>query len=268
LVAEAIHRQSPRAQGPFIKLSCAAIPETLLEAELFGYEKGAFTGATQRKEGRFDLASNGTLFLDEIAELSPGLQAKLLRVLQEGEFERLGGTKTQKSDVRIIAASNRNLEEEVKAKRFREDLYYRLNVITITIPPLRSRKEDIPLLVQHFVKTYAGKNKKAVTGFDEKGMQWLSKYSWPGNVRELENMVERAVVLSKGNLLTQQDLPESVHEIPKTEGDRIPIPIGMPLEEVEKLLIKETLKRSGGDKTLAAKLLGVAPRTIYRKLDE
>src|SRR5262249_45610383 len=149
-----------------------------------------------------------------------GLQAKLLRVLQEGEFERLGGTKTQKSDVRIIAASNRNLEEEVKAKRFREDLYYRLNVITITIPPLRSRKEDIPLLVHHFVKSYASKNKKAVNGFDEKAMQWLTRHSWPGNVRELENMVERAVVLSKGNTLTQHDLPESVSETPQTEGDR------------------------------------------------
>jgi two-component system, NtrC family, response regulator HydG len=267
LVAEGIHRQSPRSRGPFIKVSCAAIPETLLEAELFGYEKGAFTGAIARKEGRFELASGGTIFLDEIGEISPSIQVKLLRVVQEGEFERLGGTKTLKVDVRIIAASNRNLQEEVKEKRFREDLFYRLNVVTITIPSLRSRREDIALLAGHFLKICAAKNQKAVSGFDEATMKLLTEYHWPGNVRELENAVERAVVLGKGPVLMTQDLPESIRVVPTAEGDKIPIPIGMPLEQVEKLLIHETLKRAGNDKTLAAKLLGVAPRTIYRKLE-
>ncbi|MFH1018162.1 MAG: sigma-54 dependent transcriptional regulator [Pseudomonadota bacterium] len=268
LVAEAIHRQSPRSRGPFVKVSCAAIPETLLEAELFGYEKGAFTGAIARKEGRFELANGGTLFLDEVGEISPAVQVKLLRVLQEGEFERLGATKTSRCDVRILAASNRNLEEEVREKRFREDLYYRLNVVTIPIPPLRARPADIPILLDHFLKVYAAKNKKALTGFNDGAMKRLTTYVWPGNVRELENTVERAVVLCKTRELTLDDLPESIRTGPVAEGDRIPIPIGMPLEEVEKILIRETLKRADGDKTLAAKLLGVAPRTIYRKLEE
>lgn len=267
LVAEAIHRQSPRVNRPFVKVSCAALPETLLEAELFGYERGAFTGALGRKEGRFELADGGTLFLDEIGEISPAVQVKLLRVLQEGELERLGGTQTLKCDVRIVAASNRDLAEAVKEKSFREDLFYRLNVITIPIPPLRARKEDIPILVEHFLRVHATKNNKPIPTFDPEAKQLLSNYSWPGNVRELENMVERAVVLAKYPRLTLSDLPENIKKAPSAEGDRVPIPIGMPLEEVEALLIRETLNRAGGDKTLAARLLGVAPRTIYRKLE-
>ncbi len=268
LIAEAIHRQSPRAQGPFIKVSCAAIPETLLEAELFGYEKGAFTGALTRKEGRFELASGGTLFLDEIGEVSPPVQVKLLRVLQEGEFERLGGTQTIRADVRIVAASNRNLQAAVKERVFREDLFYRLNVIIITIPPLRSRREDIPILANHFARLYAAKNHKAVSGFTDVALTVLSNHAWPGNVRELENVVERAVVLAKGSQLGVDDLPETVRKTPAAEGDKIMIPIGMPLDDIEALLLKEVLKRAGGDKTLAAKILGISPRTIYRKLDE
>jgi two-component system response regulator HydG len=267
LVAEAIHRQSPRSRGPFVKVSCAAIPETLLEAELFGHEKGAFTGAVARKEGRFELADGGTIFLDEIGEVPPAVQVKLLRVLQEGEIERLGGTRTLRCDVRVIAASNRNLEEEVREKRFREDLFYRLNVVTITVPPLRARRDDIPALASHFVRTCAAKNQKALSGFDDEAMKILTDYGWPGNVRELENVVERAVVLAKGGVLGAGDLPETLRGGPAAEGDRVPIPIGMPLDEVEALLIRETLKRTGNDKTLAAKMLGIAVRTIYRKTE-
>lgn len=268
LVAEAIHRQSPRTEGPFVKVSCAAIPENLLEAELFGYEKGAFTGAIRRKEGRFELAHRGTLFLDEIGEISPKVQVKLLRVLQEGEFERLGATQTLRCDVRIVAATNRNLKEAVDEKVFREDLFYRLNVITIPVAPLRSRKEDIPILANFFLRTYAAKNQKKVSSFEKKAMETLVKYHWPGNVRELENVVERAVVLAKTETLSLADLPETVRKGPTVKGDQISIPIGMPLSEVEAVLIRETLKRAEGDKTLAARLLGIAPRTIYRKLEQ
>lgn len=268
LVAEAIHRSSSRASEPFVKLSCSAIPDTLLEAELFGYEKGAFTGAQQRREGRFEHANHGSLFLDEIGELSPATQVKLLRVLQEGEFERLGSNASIRCDVRILAASNRNLEEAVKEGLFREDLFYRLNVITLTLPPLRSRKEDIPLLLDYFIHVYADKNKKSVTEFDPEALKQLMNYSWPGNVRELENAVERAVVLSKQPILTLDLLSENIRASPVMEGDALRIPLGMPLDEVERLLIKETLKKTDGDKNLAAKLLGIAPRTVYRKLSD
>ncbi len=266
LVAEAIHNQSPRARKKFIKVSCAAIPETLLEAELFGYEKGAFTGALARKEGRFELAHEGTLFLDEVSEISPAIQVKLLRVLQEGEFERLGGTKTLHCDVRILAASNQNLETAVQEKRFREDLFYRLNVIRVDIPPLRSRQEDIPLLANHFLRMYAAKNDKTIANLEETAIEKLLRYPWPGNIRELENVIERATVLCKGNQLTLSDLPEGLSDVPQAQNDEIPIPIGMPLSEVEAILIRETLKRTEGDKNLTAKMLGVAPRTIYRKI--
>ncbi|MBI5166542.1 MAG: sigma-54-dependent Fis family transcriptional regulator, partial [candidate division NC10 bacterium] len=200
LIANAIHLGSPRRDRTFIKVNCAALPETLLESELFGYEKGAFTGAAARKEGRFELAHGGTLFLDEVGDLSLATQAKLLRVLQEGEFERLGGTKTLKVDVRLVAATNTNLTQAVKEKRFRGDLYYRLNVITINLPPLRERQEDIPLLAQHFLLTYSRKNNKAIDGFSQEAMDLLLEYPWPGNVRELENIIERAVVLTKGGV--------------------------------------------------------------------
>ncbi len=265
-IASLIHKIGPRADQPFIKVSCAALPETLLESELFGYEKGAFTGAVSQKEGRFELADEGTLFLDEIGEITPALQVKLLRVLQEGEFERVGGTKVLKCNVRIISATNINLTTAIKQKRFREDLYYRLNVITIDIPPLRERKEDIPLLVSHFLKIYQEKNNKAIDGIAEDVLDILTDYTWPGNVRELKNVIERAVVLTQGRVISQDDLPENIFKN-RSEDRKLTIPFGMPLREIEKKLIIETLKRTKGDKEIAANLLGITPRTIYRKMN-
>ena len=284
LVARALHELSPRHAGPFVPVNCAALPESILESELFGYERGAFTGANSRKEGRFDRADKGTLLLDEIAEMSPSVQAKLLRVVQQGEFERLGGVAAVKVDVRLIAATNRDLVSEVRAGRFREDLYYRLNVVAIALPPLRDRPEDIPLLADHFLQRFSRRNEKAVSGMTPEALAALSAYSWPGNVRELENTIERAVVLGRGNQLTIDDLPESIRasggEQPSPSGGvyggklaatalggTLPVPLGTPLEEVERMLIRETLRYTRGDKTLAARLLGIAPRTIYRKMD-
>ncbi len=265
LIANAIHHGSPRRDRPFIKVNCAALPETLLESELFGYERGAFTGAVARKEGRFELADRGTLFMDEIGDLSPATQAKLLRVLQAGEFERLGGTRTLKVDVRLVAATNADLATLVREKRFREDLFYRLNVITIQIPPLRERREDIPLLAQHFLCRFAAKNAKAITGFTEEALDLLQTYTWPGNVRELENVIERAVVLTRSSMISPADLPETL--VGSDQAARhLVISIGTPLEEVEDRLIEETLRYTKGDKTLAAKLLGIATRTIYRRM--
>jgi len=267
LVARALHEGSPRRGRPFIRVNCAALPETLLESELFGYERGAFTGAGARKEGRFELADGGTLLLDEVGDLSAATQAKLLRVLQEGEFERLGGTKTLKVDVRIVAATNQDLTLLVKERRFREDLYYRLNVITIDIPPLRERAEDVPLLAQHFLRVHAAKNRRELSGFTEAALARLRAYPWPGNVRELEHAVERAVILARGGLIDLADLPPAVSQAEPT-ARVVPIPIGMPLDEVEQRLIEETLRLTKGNKELAAKLLGIASRTIYRKLKE
>lgn len=265
LIANAIHHGSPRRGRPFIKVSCAALPETLLESELFGYERGAFTGATARKEGRFELADGGTLFLDEIGELSPATQAKLLRVLQEGEFERLGGTRTLKVDVRLVAATNADLATLVRDKRFREDLFYRLNVITIALPPLRERREDVPLLAHHFLRRFAERNGKGITGFTDEAMDLLEGYTWPGNVRELENVIERAVVLTRSDMISPADLPEAMMGSEQATRHLV-VPIGTPLEEVEDRLIEETLRYAKGDKTLAAKLLGIATRTIYRRV--
>ena len=267
LLARALHEGSPRSGRPFIRVNCAALPETLLESELFGYERGAFTGATARKEGRFELADGGTLLFDEVGDLSPATQAKLLRVLQEGEFERLGGTKTSKVDVRVVAATNQDLALLVKEHRFREDLYYRLNGITIAIPPLRERPEDVPLLAQHFLRIYAAKNHRAVDGFSEEAMAQLRAYPWPGNVRELEHAVERAVILARESLIDLHDLPPALTEA-EPSARVVSIPIGMPLDEVEQRLIEETLRLTKGNKELAAKLLGIASRTIYRKLKE
>jgi two-component system response regulator HydG len=267
LVARALHEGSPRREQPFIRVNCAALPEALLESELFGYERGAFTGALARKEGRFELADGGTLLLDEVGDLSSATQAKLLRVLQDGEFERLGGTKTLKADVRIVAATNQDLALLVKERRFREDLYYRLNVITIEIPPLRERPEDIPLLAQHFLRLYAARNHRSLEGFTETVLARLRAYPWPGNVRELEHALERAVILARGTLIDEGDLPTVVGQA-ETASRVIPIPIGMPLDEVEQRLIEETLRLTKGNKELAAKLLGIASRTIYRKLKE
>jgi two-component system response regulator HydG len=281
LVARAIHDRSPRRSGPFVAVNCAALPETLLESELFGYERGAFTGAAVRKEGRFELADGGTLFLDEVADLSPVTQPKILRVLQEGEFERLGGTRTLKVDVRIVTASNQDLAALVKEKRFREDLFYRLNVIAVTAPPLREKREDVAVLAQHFLRVYAAKNNRVLVGFSDDALRCLEAYAWPGNVRELENVVERAVVLARANTVEVGDLPDKITENAivlerpapgeGAGGDgggegMLRIRVGTPLAEVEQRMLEETLRMTRGNKTLTAKLLGIDPKTVFRKL--
>jgi len=277
VIAQAIHDLSPRANKAFIKVSCAALPETLLEAELFGYERGAFTGAMARKEGRFELANGGTIFLDEIGEVSPTVQVKLLRVLQVGEFERLGGTKTIRADVRVIAATNVNLLEAVERRAFREDLFSRLNVITLTLPPLREREGDIPLLAHHFLEIFKKKNNKEVQGFAREAMEVMLRYSWPRNVRQLENAIERAVVLTKGERIIPEDLPPEILKALKVSVAReaalmdektISVSLGTPLETIERRVIEETLRRSRGNKNLASKILGISARTIYRKIEE
>jgi len=266
LLARYIHAHSPRASRPFIPVNCAALPETILESELFGHEKGAFTGAIRAREGRFVEAHTGTLFLDEIAEISPPVQVKLLRALQEGEVEPVGG-RTTKVDFRLVCATNRDLVEEVKAGGFREDLYYRINVIPIRIPPLRDRIEDVPLLADHFLRLYSGKHGKATTQLTDEALHVMSCYGWPGNVRELENAVERAVVLCKGTRIGVEDLPPELRDPQAATGRQITFSVGTPLEEVERRMILETLKFTRGDKRLAADLLGIATRTIYRKLE-
>ena len=252
------------------------IPETILESELFGYERGAFTGATQRKEGRIERAQGGTLFLDEVGELSPAVQVKLLRFLQEAEIERLGGAAAIKVDCRVVAATNRDLATRVKEGRYREDLFYRLNVIQVVLPPLRERVEDVPLLADHFVARYAAKNGKPVRALTAAAVEALEAYSWPGNVRELENAIERAVVLSQGAELDVDALPDAVQNAARAgprpaipaalEGRTLTIALGTPMEEIELRVIRETLRHTKGDKNLAAQLLGIAARTIYRKL--
>ncbi len=265
LVARSIHENSTRADYSFVAVNCAALPETIMEAELFGFERGAFTGAVQRRDGRFKLADKGTIFLDEVAEMSPAVQVKLLRVLQEGEFEPLGG-KTMKTDVRVVAATNQDLEGEVARGNFREDLYYRLNVIVVNMPPLRQRLDDVPLLTEHFLSLHAFRNNKPEPSISPSALELLSNYYWPGNVRELENVIERAVVLTKNGVIEPEDLPQSIVQGEKFEG-QVSFSIGTPLQEMELRMIKETLRHTKGDKKLAAQLLGIAPRTIYRKLE-
>lgn len=267
LIARYIHSKSARASGPFVAVNCAAIPESILEAELFGHERGAFTGAVARREGRFAKAAGGTLLLDEIGELSPAVQVKILRVLQEGEYEPVGGN-TVKADVRIVAATNRDLIQEVEAGRFREDLYYRLNVIAVTAPALRSRREDIPLLVDHFLGVYCKKNGRARLDVSRDAMRKLMEYGWPGNVRELENVVERAAVLCRSDVLGIEDLPDAVAQATARSPSALTFAIGTPLADVEQRMIRETLAHTDGDKSLAAQLLGISARTIYRKLGE
>lgn len=266
LIARTVHSRSGRS-GAFVAVNCAAIPESILEAELFGHEKGAFTGAQARREGRFARAAGGTLFLDEIGELSPTVQVKLLRVLQEGEYEPVGGN-TIKTDARIVAATNRDLKAEVDAGRFREDLFYRLNVIAVTAPPLRSRREDIPLLVDHFLAIYCEKNRRARPQLSRDVLTKLTEYDWPGNVRELENAIERAVVLSRADCIQLSELPDAIAQCTAAPSESISFPIGTTLEDVEQRLIRETLRHTQGDKSLAAQLLGISARTIYRKLGE
>jgi DNA-binding NtrC family response regulator len=266
LVANAIHQRSQRSSGPFIKLHCAALAESLLESELFGHERGSFTGAVARKDGRFQNADGGTLFLDEIGEVSPAIQVKLLRFLQEHEFERVGGTQTIRVDVRVIAATNRNIVEEVAKGRFREDLYYRLNVVALEMPPLRSRRTDIPALARFFLERYTKENAKTIEGFAPATMQLLQAYDWPGNVRELENAIERAVVLAKGETIEASHLP--AHIRPKTTIEGMPLVPGATMAELERYAILETLKATGGSTSRAAEILGISTRTIQYRLHE
>jgi two-component system response regulator HydG len=268
LIASAIHLNSPRREQPFIQLNCAAITETLLESELFGHEKGAFTGADRRKEGRFRLANRGSIFLDEVSEMSVAMQAKLLRVLQEKEIQRVGGEEVLRVDVRVMAATNRDLKAEIKAGRFREDLYYRLNVVTLPVPALRERREDIPLLAQHFLDSFAEKNRKQIKGFTPQAMDRLVRYDWPGNVRELMNAIERGVILCRGDYVSEMDFPLSVSDIPAPEQEsaREELLADLPLEEVEKVTILQTLESAGGNKSETARRLGITRRTLHKKL--
>jgi DNA-binding NtrC family response regulator len=265
LIAAAVHEKSPRAKGPFVKLHCAALAESILESELFGHERGAFTGAATRRDGRFFQANGGTLFLDEIGEISPSVQVKLLRFLQEREFERVGGNETIRVDVRIIAATNRNLKQRVEDGLFREDLYYRLNVINIEMPPLRGRGSDILLLAGHFLRKFATENGKTITDFSTEVLSRLGSYGWPGNVRELENVVERAVVLCRGSEITGADLPPNL--VPARAADGIQIP-GATIDAVERYTITKTLESTGGSTTRAAEILGISVRKIQYKLHE
>ena len=264
--ANAIHTASPRNHKPMVKISCAAIPEDLLESDLFGHERGAFTGAKERRLGRFELANGGTLFLDEIGDMPMSLQVKMLRVLQEREFERVGGTETIRVDVRLVAATNKDLVALVEAKAFREDLFYRLNVFKLELPPLRERREDIPLLANHFLKKHSEKNQKPIRGIASEALDALKRYNWPGNVRELENVIERAVVLTQTEVIELANLPELARPGEITHGPSIVIPFGTPIEEVERMVIKATLERANGGKELASRLLRISARTIYRKL--
>jgi DNA-binding NtrC family response regulator len=268
LVAAAIHQHSARASGPFVKLHCAALAETLLESELFGHEKGAFTGAMGRRDGRFQQADGGTLFLDEIGEISPAIQVKLLRFLQQREFERVGGNQTIKVDVRIVAATHRDLSAEVRAGHFREDLFYRLNVVTIEMPPLRSRVSDIPLLATRFLQRFAEENGKDVRGFSDEALQRLTQYSWPGNVRELENAVERAVVVCRHHEVRAQDLSPHIVKTTARAEDGLPVVPGASLAELERYAILKTLEHTGGSTSRAAEILGISPRTIQYRLHE
>ena len=266
LVAHAVHEQSERAKGPFVVVHCAALSETLIESELFGYEKGAFTGAENIHKGRFELADGGTIFLDEIGEVNLATQVKLLRVLQEHKFERVGGEKSIEVNVRVVAATNRNLEDEVKAGRFREDLFYRLNVVRIEMPALRERMDDIPLLMHSFLREFNIENKKNIKGFDKASKAAMIKYNWPGNIRELKNAVESAVVMCTGDEIKIEDLPRAL----RSQGEEkvITIPIGITMDEAEKIIIQENLAANKGNKSKTADILGIGRKTLHRKLEE
>ena len=269
LVANALHHNSPRAGGPFIKVACAALPETLLESELFGHERGAFTGAVARREGRFWSAHRGSIFLDEVGEMSATTQSKLLRVLQEKEFESLGSTRTIKVDVRVIAATHKDLEKEIREGRFREDLFYRLNVVPVSIPPLRERKDDLPSLAVHFLSLYREKNRKDLKEISPKALDLLIRYDWPGNIRELENCIERAVIVARGEMITPADLPPQIQALSMgKENQGILFPSGISLQEMEKALILKTLEDTGGNRSRAAEILGINRRTLQIKLKE
>lgn len=268
VVARALHQMSPRAKKDFVAVHCAALPETLLESELFGHERGAFTGAVARRPGRFEMANNGTLFLDEIGEIPLSMQVKLLRVLEQREIQRVGGNETVKVDVRLIVATNRELEEEVAEGRFREDLYYRLKVVQITTPPLRHRRSDIPLLAQHFLGEFAKENGRPMPGIARDAIEVLQAYHWPGNVRELRNVMENAFVFLKGEVITAADLPKSVKQEPNLQTEALTVPLGLPLEEVETMYLKRTLASVDGNRTRAAEILGISRRTLQRRIKE
>ncbi|MBQ9622612.1 MAG: sigma-54-dependent Fis family transcriptional regulator [Treponema sp.] len=266
VVANAIHNLSSRSDKAFIPVVCSSLSETLLESELFGHEKGAFTNAESLHKGKFELAHGGTIFLDEIGEINMSVQVKLLRVLQERKFERVGGEEPIEVDVRVLAATNKNLEEEVKAGRFREDLYFRLNGIHIEVPPLRERKDDLPLLLNSFLERYNAENGKHITGFDNQARNALYKYDWPGNIRELQHCVESSVVMASGSEITLEDLPPSVS---KASGiETISVPVGITLDEAEKIIIQENLAANKGNKSKTAETLGIGRKTLHRKLQE
>jgi two-component system response regulator HydG len=264
LIAQSLHSRSNRSEKRLITVNCGAIPEGLIESELFGHEKGAFTGASSRRAGRFELAEGGSLFLDEVTTLTPSVQIKLLRVLQDGEYERVGGTDTLKSNVRIISATNLDIEAEVSAGRFREDLYYRLNVIQLRLPTLSQRNDDIALLATHFLEFFAEKNNRNLTFFSTEAMDALNGYQWPGNVRELQNAVERAVVLARGERIEVEDLPDKVRQ-GQGRQRTLSFAVGSPIRNMEKTMILETMRYCGDDRALAASLLGITARTIYRR---
>ena len=264
LIARALHYASPRAAGPLVKVNCAALAESLLEAELFGHEKGAFTGAVASRKGRFELADGGSIFLDEIGDLPPHLQVKLLRVLQEREFERVGSSRPIKVDVRLLAATHRNLEALVREGRFREDLYYRINVVTIVLPPLRERREDLPPLIEHFLRAFAGKNGKTVRGLTREAREALLRYDYPGNIRELENLMERAVVLTRDDVIGVEDLPLTLETPAPGSGEGAGLIAAV--EGLERRMIREALGKADGTQTRAAELLGISERVLRYKL--
>ena len=266
LVADAIHELGNRSKGPFVKVHCAALSESLLESELFGHEKGSFTGAIAQKKGRFELADGGTIFLDEIGEINSATQVKLLRVLQEKEFERVGGEKPVSVDVRVVCATNRDLLKEIEKGTFREDLYYRLNVVHLEVPPLRDRKDDIPLLMTSFLTQFNQENEKSLEGFSNGAKKALLSYEWPGNIRELRNSIESAVVLSRSSMIEVEDLPPSVRL--SDSSAQLSLDVGITLAEAEKKLIMSTLVMCGGNKTRAAEVLGIGRKTLHRKLQE
>ena len=269
LIANLIHERSSRAKKPFIKLNCAVLTEALLESELFGHEKGSFTGATERKPGRFELANEGSFFLDEVGEMSPTTQVKLLRVLQEQQFERVGGTELITVDIRIIAATNKELIKEVEASRFREDLYYRLNVVPIQLPPLRERKEDIPPLAEYFLKFYGEKNHRETVQILPESLDLMMRYDWPGNVRELENTIERGVIIARSEYLTPDELPPNIRKIAEsTTRYSSEVTVGSTIKEMEKEFIAQTLASVAGNRTRTAKLLGITRKTLQNKIRE
>jgi len=270
LVAQTIHELSPRAAAPFVALNCAAIPDTLLESEIFGHEKGAFTGATERRAGCFELADRGTLFLDEIAEMTPATQVKLLRVLQERKFRRLGGRVEQEVDVRVLAATNIDPTKAIRDGALREDLYYRLNVFSLALPPLRQRKDDLPLLITAFIEEFNARDQRTVKAVTPEAMRLLEQYDWPGNVRELRNVIERATILARGDLIEVAHLPalgNAPSAGPQAGATSVTISPGMTVDEAEQKLILATLDAAGGNKTRAAEMLGISLKTLHNKLN-